>query len=81
VVGEDLLQGLKMQMHTSSSELSAAKLFEIKLCASFGKKTLIFATVQPDEEAAVDFGRAMLDRHHNFDVAEIWHGRKMLRQV
>jgi hypothetical protein len=70
-----------MQMHTSSSGLSAAQLFEIKLCAGFGKETLIFATVQPDEKSAADFGRAMLDRHRNFDVAEIWQGVKMLRQV
>jgi hypothetical protein len=42
---------------------------------------ICFCWSPPDEEAAVDFGRAMLDRHHNFDVAEIWHGRKMLRQV
>lgn len=58
-----------------------SKIFEIKLCSSFGKEPLIFATVQADEDSAADYGRAMLDRHHNFDFAEIWQGMKMLRQV
>ena len=70
-----------MQMHLSSNGLSAGKLFEIKLCAGFSKTSLIFATLQPDEESAADFGRVLLDRHDNFDVAEIWQGMKMLRQV
>lgn len=68
-------------MDTSSSGLSVAQLFKIKLCAGFGKRALIFATVQPDEEFAADFGCAMLDRHDNLDVAEIWQGMRMLRQV
>ena len=71
----------QMQMHSSTSELSAVKLFEIKLCEGFSKEALIFTTVQPDEKSAADFGRAMLDRHDDFNVAEIWLGMKMLRRV
>lgn len=71
----------QMRTHSSSSTLSPTKIFEIKLCSGLGKNALIFATLQPDEDAAADFGRAMLERHHNFDLAEIWQGMKMLRQV
>jgi hypothetical protein len=70
-----------MQMHSSPAGISPTIIFEIKLCSGFGKESLIFATVQSDEGAAADYGRAMLDRHDNFDVAEIWQGMKMLRQV
>lgn len=55
-------------------------LFEIKLCCD-GKEPLIFTTVQPDEESAARVGRVMLDRHDDFDFAEIWQGMRMLRQV
>jgi hypothetical protein len=56
-------------------------LFEIKLRSDFGKQPLVFTTVQPDEEAAARVGLAMLDRHHEFDSAEIWQGMRLLRQV
>jgi len=60
---------------------SPATLFEIKLRSSFDKEALIFTTVQPNEGAAVEQGRAILDRHEEFDFAEIWQGMRMLRQV
>ena len=68
-------------MHTSSNDVSATQFFEIRLCTGFGKAQLVFTTVQPDEKAAADFGRAVLSRHPDFDGAEIWQGMKMLRQI
>jgi len=59
---------------------SPTTLFEIKLRSS-DKEALIFTTVQPNEGAAVEQGRAILDRHEEFDFAEIWQGMRMLRQV
>lgn len=56
-------------------------LFEIRLRSAAGKQPLIFSTVQADENAAADYGRVILDRHEEFDFAEIWRGMKMLRQV
>jgi hypothetical protein len=71
-----------MEKPASSSDFfSAAQFFEIRLCTGFGKEMLVFATVQPDEKSAADFGRAVLNRHPNFDVAEIWQGMKLLRQI
>lgn len=60
---------------------SPVTLFEIKLRSALGKEPLVFTTVQPDESAAAEYGRAMLDRHDEFDFAEIWQGMRMLRQV
>lgn len=70
-----------MQPQARSNALPATTLFEIKLCSDFGKHSLVFSTVQADEAAAAEYGRAMLDRHDNFEIAEIWQGMKMLRQV
>jgi hypothetical protein len=75
------MKSTKIQTHSFSGGLSGAQLFEIKLYAGFKKETLFFIAVQPDEESAADFGRAMLDQHDIFDVAEIWLGLKMLRRV
>jgi hypothetical protein len=69
------------QQQFSQADLVSVTLFEIKLRAGFGKEPLIFTTVQPDENAAVEYGRAMLDRHDEFDFAEIWQGMRLLRQV
>ena len=74
-----------VRMHTlrqlSEANRLPVTLFEIKLRSSFGKEPLVFTTVQPDEGAAVEYGRTMLDRHDEFDFAEIWQGMRMLRQV
>jgi hypothetical protein len=69
------------QQHALQTSIPPTTLFEIKLRSSFDKEALIFTTVQPDEGAAVEQGRAILDRHEEFDFAEIWQGMKMLRQV
>ena len=69
------------QQHALQTSTSPAMLFEIKLRSAFDKEALIFTTVQPNELAAVEQGRAILDRHEEFDFAEIWQGMKMLRQV
>ncbi len=71
-------------MHTQQqfkNRPRAQTLYEIKLRTDLGKDFLVFATVQPDAEAAAEYGRAMLDRHEAFDVAEIWQGMKLVRQV
>ena len=74
-----------VRMHTQRQSSEANRLpvtlFEIKLRSSLGKEPLVFTTVQPDEGAAVEYGRIMLDRHDEFDFAEIWQGMRMLRQV
>jgi hypothetical protein len=62
-------------------DLLPVTLFEIKLRSDLGKDALVFTTVQPDESAAAEYGRAMLDRHDEFDYAEIWQGMRMVRQV
>ena len=69
------------QQHALQTNTSPTTLFEIKLRSSLDKEALIFTTVQPNEGAAVEQGRAILDRHEEFDFAEIWQGMKMLRQV
>jgi len=68
-------------MPTQEQAPQASILFEIKLRSSLDKEALVFTTVQPDEGAAVEQGRAILDRHEEFDFAEIWQGMRMLRQV
>lgn len=68
-------------MPTEELAPQASTLFEIKLRSSLVKEALVFTTVQPDECAAVEQGRAILDRHEEFDFAEIWQGMRMLRQV
>lgn len=72
---------MHMQQHMPHSDLPPITLFEIKLRSAFGKEPLVFTTVQPNESAAAEYGRAMLDRHDEFDFAEIWQGMRMLRQV
>jgi len=72
---------MRTQQHLSQTDLAPTTLFEIKLRSSFDKGSLVFTTVQPDEGAAVEHGRAILDRHEEFDFAEIWQGMRMLRQV
>jgi hypothetical protein len=69
------------QQHALQTSTSPTTMFEIKLRSSFDKEALIFTTVQPNEGAAVEQGRAILDRHEEFDFAEIWQDMKMLRQV
>ena len=69
------------QTYAPKTSTSPTTLFEIKLRSAFDKEALIFTTVQPDEGAAVEQGRAILDRHEEFDFAEIWQGMRMLRQV
>ena len=72
-----------MGIHSQSfpGAVRRTSLFEIKLRSDFGNQPLYFSTVQPDEESAARVGRAMLDRHDGFDIAEIWQGMRMLREV
>jgi hypothetical protein len=70
-----------MQQQMLQPDLLPVILFEIKLRSAFGKEPLVFTTVQPDEGAAAEYGRAMLERHDEFDFAEIWQGMRLLRQV
>jgi hypothetical protein len=72
---------MRLKQKLPAGPILRTTLFEIKLRSDFGKQPLVFTTVQPDEEAAVRVGRAMLDKHNDFDSAEIWHGMRMLRQV
>jgi hypothetical protein len=65
----------------SQTDIQPMTLFEIKLRSAFGKEPLVFTTVQPDEGAAAEYGRTMLERHDEFDFAEIWQGMRLLRQV
>src|ERR1700744_1408313 len=71
---------MHMQQQMSQSDLLPATLFEIKLRSAFGKEPLVFTTVQPDEGAAAEYGRAMLERHDEFDFAAIWQGRGLRAQ-
>ena len=72
---------MHMQQQMSQTDLLPATLFEIKLRSAFGKEPLVFTTVPLDESAAAEYGRAMLERHDEFDFAEIWQGMRLLRQV
>ena len=72
---------MHMQQQMSPTDLLPVTLFEIKLRSAFGKEPLVFTTVQLDESAAAEYGRAMLERHDEFDFAEIWQGMRLLRQV
>jgi hypothetical protein len=72
---------MHMQQQMPQPDLLPVTLFEIKLRSAFGKEPLVFTTVQPDERAAAEYGRTMLERHDEFDFAEIWQGMRLLRQV
>jgi len=54
------------------------KMFEIRLVSSSSPQ-LIFTTARPSAADAENYARRLLDRHTEFECAEIWCGMQHLR--
>ena len=55
--------------------------FEIRLREARPTVSLLFVTSRETDAEAVEQARKLLERHPEFDVAEIWRGMKLLRQI
>jgi len=55
--------------------------FEIRLVDGRPHKWLLFATASETDSEAVQYARRLLERHPEFNVAEIWKGMKLVRQI
>jgi hypothetical protein len=57
-----------------------ARLYEIRLLGS-GQPALLFATSKMTDDEAAEHARVLLLRHGDRNGAEVWRGRKLVRQV
>ena len=55
-------------------------LFEVRLLRD-GGDPLYFQTIRPDLTQTVEYARALLHAHEEFERAEIWSGIRRLGQV
>ena len=55
--------------------------FEIRLVEQRPHSSLLFVTSRENDSEAVQYARLLLERHPEFDVAEVWKGMKMVRQI
>jgi len=56
------------------------RVYEFKLSAP-GQETLLFAATLLTDDEAAEHARQLLTRHSRMDRAEIWRGKKLIRQV
>jgi hypothetical protein len=61
---------------------SKTRLYEIRLLGH-GHDALLFATEKMTDDEAAEHARTLLQRHgdRDRDRAEVWRGRKLVRQV
>lgn len=65
-------------------EASAVKLrsrFEIRLRGSLSTSSLIFAMVCESPDEAARRAGYLLERHDGYEIAEIWNGMTLIRQI
>jgi hypothetical protein len=55
--------------------------FEIRLKEDRPKSSLLFVTARSSDAEAVEQARRLLERHPEYETAEIWNGMKMVRQI
>src|SRR3954462_2435505 len=55
--------------------------FEIRLKEDRPKSSLLFVTARSSDAEAVEQARRLLERHPEYETAEIWNGMKMIRQI
>jgi hypothetical protein len=55
--------------------------FEIRLKEDRPKASLLFVTARSSAAEAVEQARRLLERHPEYESAEIWNGMKMVRQI
>jgi hypothetical protein len=55
--------------------------FEIRLRHARPQDALLFVTTRETDSDATRLARELLDRHPEYNIAEIWRGMQMLRQV
>ena len=55
--------------------------FEIRLRESRPAASLLFVTTRKTSDEAVEQARRLLERHPEFQIAEVWNGMKLLREV
>ena len=57
------------------------KTFEIRLRDNRPAASLLFVTLRETHAEAEEQARRLLERHPEFEIAEIWSGMTLLRQV
>jgi hypothetical protein len=55
--------------------------FEIRLRETGPALALLFVAARESDTEAVEYARRLLARHPEYDIAEIWNGMKLIRQI
>jgi hypothetical protein len=61
--------------------MGAMEIFEIRLREARPSSSLLFVTMRKNSDEAVEHARRLLERHPEFDAAEVWYGMKLVREV
>ena len=56
-------------------------IFEIRLSEGSPKNSLLFVALRNSDAEAIARARELLERHPEYQIAEIWDGMKMIRQI
>jgi len=83
-VGTGVMCGFAQRMAkavAASGEGDCVITFEIRLKEERPAASLLFVTARSSDVEAVEQARRLLERHPEYDTAEIWNGMKMIRQI
>jgi hypothetical protein len=63
-----------------AKEIQNKRIYEVRLSGP-GHEPLLFAAKLMTDDEAAEHARMLLDRHSEMARAEIWRGKKLVRQV